>query len=81
MAVYKIYKCDSCGKEIPDNEITIWNGRFVGKDETLMIQISMNEPGYRRPRHRSLIFCPECWGKVIRAVRRVLKLEEKDEGK
>lgn len=76
MSVYQIYRCDCCGKDIDDNELAIWNGRFVGTDDSLMIQISMQEIGCQRPGYRTLILCPACWKRVIRQIRKTLKLPE-----
>lgn len=78
MAVYQIYRCDHCGKDIDDNELKIYNGRFVGKDEKMMIQISMVVTGYQQPRYKTLLLCPACWKKVFRQVRKTLNLPEPD---
>ena len=71
MAVYQIYICDRCGKDVPDTEVKNLDGRIVGKDESLIIYISKQDKlGYYQP----LLLCPTCWKKVIRQVRKVLNL-------
>lgn len=78
-----IYTCDLCGKTLNPNEMVNHGNRYVGMDGDLMIELSIaEEPVYNRGgrRQRTILLCPKCWAKVFRAVRRVLKLEEKAAG-
>ena len=78
-----VYTCDYCGKILDNKEMVNHGGRYVGIDGDLMISISVKEEGvYNRSgyRQRTILLCPKCWGKVFRAVRRALKVEEKAEG-
>lgn len=71
MAVYQIYICDRCGKDVPDTEVRTLNGRLVGMDESLIINIAMpDKHGF----YKSLLLCPTCWKRVIRQVRKVLNI-------
>ena len=71
MAVYQIYICDRCGKDVPDTEVKTLNGRLVGMDESLIINIAMSD---KHGFYQSLLLCPTCWKRVIRQVRKILNL-------
>ena len=76
-----VYTCDHCGKTLEGKDLTMHGNRYVGVDGDLMISISVSEDGvYHRSgsRQRTILLCPVCWGKVFRAVRRALKLEEQE---
>ena len=76
----KFYACDGCGKQLCTDELQMYANRIVGIDGNIMIHISVNSGDSRYPRQETVCLCPNCQAKVFRAVRRVLKLEEKGEG-
>lgn len=71
----KAFYCDRCGKMI-DGEPRMHNNRYVGVDGNLMVHVSKREfTGYRHTQ-RTMFFCPECWERIFRAVKKVILRED-----
>jgi len=73
----KAFYCDRCGKEIT-GELPMHNNRYVGKDGRLMIHISKDSCKAGPARQDTMYFCPECWGRIFRAVKRVILRDDED---
>lgn len=62
--IKKLYVCDRCGKAITPQQACI-NGH-LGK---IWFKIGVDEHGFYKHYHRSVIMCPDCWAELEKVYR------------
>ena len=74
----RFYACERCGKVVPEEQIRKHANRPVGFDGNLMVTLAMKTNTGFDEMYRSVMLCPSCWDRVLRAVRKTLGMEKEN---